>query len=118
MVSEPPLGHPLLTIRGRNFTGFNVHNSVQVRNKTKPYEVSCSVSGGIPDTTVTSIVCAGVDVTTGGLLVTEDMDGHYCTCTGSHASGCYDKKTNVILEIVGKLSLTFKSPPSFRKTRK
>ena len=60
---------------------------------------TCEVIGGFPNTTDVTIECAGEEVD-GTFDVTTDMDGQNCTCTGTHASDCYDKITKVQLVVL------------------
>ena len=83
---------------GQDFRGSDPSHVIQVTEGVQS-NLTCHVSGGVPATTHTTIVCDGLPLSNSSFVFTRHMDGKLCICSGSHVSGCYNKTTAVKLDV-------------------
>lgn len=96
-VAEASSHHPVLSINGKEFSG-DANTMTVVEGEV--YHLTCRVDGGFPDTTNTSVTCAGVTLTNDTFVFSRAMSHDQCTCSGEHVSGCYSLETSVRLEVL------------------
>ena len=100
---EPPQLPPTLTLKGENFTGDHHDNNVTVI-EGQVYDVTCNVSGGFPEVSVSniSVECAGIPVINQSFIFTREMSFDKCVCRADHLSGCYNLYAAVDINVLCK----------------